>query len=139
MGCSLVGASQTPDSVTPGTTAHRLPRSHAPVHGVYLLMQVIEIFLPLRRKDGSPQPASLFAKVRSELLAKFAGLTAYTRAPAQGLWTSEEGDQEEDSIIVLEVMVDETERDWWTQFRETLECMFDQTSVLTRASDIQRL
>jgi hypothetical protein len=49
-------------------------------------MHLIEILLPLTRRDGSPQPAERFAQVRAELVERFGGVTAFTRAPAEGLW-----------------------------------------------------
>jgi hypothetical protein len=45
---------------------------------------VVEIFLPLKTKEGRPQPRELFVQVRDELVGRFGGLTAFTRAPAEG-------------------------------------------------------
>ena len=69
-------------------------------------MHVIEIFLPLQRNDGSPQPRELFGKVRKELIEKFGGLTAYSRAPAEGLWERDEGSVDKDAIVIFEVMAE---------------------------------
>lgn len=102
-------------------------------------MHVIEIFLPLEHNDGSPQPRALFAKVRGELIDQFGGLTAYTRAPAEGLWEPRSGKLKKDAIVVLEVMVEVPDRDWWSKFRERLERLFEQDSVLIRASAVELL
>ena len=49
-------------------------------------MYLIQILLPLYRNDGQALPRALFRQVRDELIERFGGLTAYTRAPASGYW-----------------------------------------------------
>jgi hypothetical protein len=44
----------------------------------------------------------------------FGDLTAYNRAPAEGLWESGSG-VEQDDIVVIEVMVDSLDRTWWKE------------------------
>ena len=101
-------------------------------------MHVIEIFLPLKRNDGSPQPRELFGRLRAELLERFGGLTAFTRSPAEGLW--EDGDDvEQDEIVIFEVMTDELDRAWWSDLRKRLERIFQQDEVVVRASPAERL
>jgi hypothetical protein len=102
-------------------------------------MQVVEIFLPLQRNDGSPQPRELFGEVRNELVERFGGLTAYSRAPAEGLWERAEGNVDRDAIIVFEVMADALERDWWLAFRHRLQRMFEQEAIVIRATAVERL
>lgn len=102
-------------------------------------MHVIEIFLPLKRKDGSDQPRGLFAEVREELVGRFGGLTAFSRAPAEGLWEDEEGKVDRDRIVIFEVLADTLDRGWWTSFRARLEKDFQQDEILIRASAVERL
>ena len=102
-------------------------------------MHLVEIFLPLRRNDGSDQPSELFGDVRGELVDQFGGMTAFTRAPAEGLWESEEGQLDRDSIVIFEVMADELDRGWWSAFRARLECLFEQDEIVIRASAVERL
>ncbi len=102
-------------------------------------MHVIEIFLPLKRKDGSEQPAGLFAEVRAELVDRFGGLTAFTRSPAEGLWESGEGEVDRDSIVIFEVMAEQVDRPWWADYRAGLERRFGQDEVVVRASPSERL
>jgi hypothetical protein len=76
-------------------------------------MHIIEIFLPLRDNEGSPFPASEFADIRKALTEKFGGLTAFSRAPADG--TDKEGGRERhDELVVFEVMSEAPERGWWS-------------------------
>jgi hypothetical protein len=102
-------------------------------------MHVIEIFLPLKRNDGSDQPRRLFAQVRELLLERFGGLTAFSRAPAEGLWEDADGDVDRDQIVIFEVVADELDRGWWTDFRGRLVQDFQQDEILIRASPAERL
>jgi hypothetical protein len=102
-------------------------------------VHVVEIFLPLKRNDGSAQPQALFAEVRAELVERFGGLTAFTRAPAEGLWEDDDGSVDRDEIVIFEVVADALERDWWARFRYRLQQRFEQEEILIRASAAERL
>jgi len=102
-------------------------------------MYVIQIFLPLKRNDGGDQPRALFGEVRRELVERFGGLTAFSRAPAEGLWEDGDGAVERDSIVIFEVMAEALDRAWWDAFRERLEECFAQEEILLRASAVERL
>ena len=102
-------------------------------------MHVVEIFLPLRRNDGADQPRALFGQVRSELVDRFGGLTAFTRAPAEGLWEDPDGGVERDQVVIFEVMAESLDRGWWTDFRRRLETLFEQEAIVIRASAVERL
>lgn len=101
-------------------------------------MHVVEILLPLKRSDGSAQPARLFAGLRAELVERFGGLTAFTRAPAVGLW-EDDGKVERDEIVIFEVIAEELDRGWWSALKARIERDFGQDEVLIRASAAQRL
>lgn len=101
-------------------------------------MHLIQILLPLRDNDGRPFPPGLHATVRHELKARFGGLTAYSRAPAEGLWESGAGTSR-DEIVVLEVMADTLDAAWWRAYRTDLERRFRQESVVIRAMTAQLL
>ena len=102
-------------------------------------MHVIEIFLPLARNDGTPQPRQLFAQLRRELVERFGGLTAYSRSPAEGLWESEDGRVERDAVVIFEVVAVALDRGWWAELRTRLEREFAQEEVLIRAAAAERL
>ena len=102
-------------------------------------MHVVEIFLPLKRSDGSPQPRDRFGHVRRTLMDKFGGLTAFARAPAEGLWESAPGEVDRDSIVIFEVMADRLDRAWWAGYREELERWFEQDEIVIRAVAAERL
>jgi hypothetical protein len=102
-------------------------------------MFVIELLLPLKRNDGSDQPARLFGEVRQELLDRFGGLTAFTRAPAEGLWESGGEGAGRDEIVVFEVMADALDRGWWADYRAGLERRFEQQELAVRATAAERL
>lgn len=101
-------------------------------------MYLIQILLPLWDNEGRPQPHDLFAAVRKELAGRFGGLTAFTRAPAEGLW-HDAGETTADDIVVLEVMTGAVDRPWWAAYRVHLEERFRQQVVVIRATVIDLL
>ncbi|WP_216369705.1 hypothetical protein [Ramlibacter montanisoli] len=92
----------------------------------------MQILLPLAAPDGTRLPQALFDAVRQELVDRFGGLTAYTRAPARGLW-DDGGGVERDDIVVYEVMVDQLDRPWWAGYRAQLCARFRQQELVVRA------
>lgn len=100
---------------------------------------LVQILLPLHRCDGTDVPAASFAEVRDELTERFGGVTAYSRNPATGLWKRTEDDVERDQVIMVEVVVDTFDRDWWTQYRDQLARRFDQEEIHARALAIERI
>lgn len=100
---------------------------------------LVQILLPLYAKDGTEQDKSLFSKTRTELTERFGGLTAHVRAPARGLWKTDEGDIERDDIVIFEVLADSLEREWWQRYRMTLEKRFVQDAVLVRAMRVEMI
>lgn len=95
-------------------------------------MQLIEILLPLYDNQGQPFPEELFTRVRNELAERFGGLTVFSRAPAQGLWTNA-GETRHDDIAVFEVMTREIDPAWWAAYRQGLEQTFRQQEIVVRA------
>jgi hypothetical protein len=101
---------------------------------------LISLLLPLYDNDARPLPRALFQQVGSELTSRFGGLTAHTRAPAEGLWHSgEDARPTRDEIVIYEVVAEEVDRDWWREYRRQLEGRFRQEQVLIRAHEITLL
>jgi hypothetical protein len=96
-------------------------------------MQIIEIFLPLRRGDGSEIDPKEIREIVEDLAGRFGGATAFTRAPASGLWESGSG-LEKDEVIIVEVMTKSLNRDWWHSLRLRLERQFQQERIMMRAT-----
>jgi hypothetical protein len=101
-------------------------------------VHLIQILLPLYDNAGAPVPRELFAKVREELAGAFGGLTAFTRAPAEGLW-KDGGETARDDIVIFEVMTDALDEGWWRSYRGELERRFRQEEILVRAQETQLL
>lgn len=102
-------------------------------------MQLIQILLPLYNNEKEAFPQSFFTPLREELASRFGGVTAYSSAPATGLW-KENGDKTvKDKIIVYEVMTEELDLQWWEMFRKRIELVFQQDQVVIRAVPITRL
>lgn len=101
-------------------------------------MHLVQLLLPLRDNDGRPFDPAHHAAVRRELAARFGGLTAYSRAPAEGLWDGPEG-RARDDVVVYEVMADQLDRSWWRGLRAALERRFEQDEIVVRAHAVERL
>lgn len=101
--------------------------------------QLVQLLLPLKMRDGSDVPAEMFAEVRIELTQRFGGVTAYSRSPATGLWKRTEAEVERDQVIMIEVVVEMFDREWWSQYRDTLAKRFDQEEIHARAIAIERI
>jgi hypothetical protein len=96
-------------------------------------MYLVQILLPLFDNDGHPFEATDYIRLRSELADRFGGVTAYTRAPARGVWKDEAGETNRDDIVIFEVMTGELDREWWRAFRQQLEVRFRQDTLIVRA------
>lgn len=101
-------------------------------------MHLIQILLPLADNDGAPFPDGLFAAVQRDLAERFGGVTAFTRAPAEGVWRHA-GTRRHDDIIIVEVMAQEIDRDWWRGFRLSLEGIFRQEQIVIRSQVTEML
>lgn len=102
-------------------------------------MYLVQILLPLHDNDGRAFERERFAAVRSELGERFGGVTAYQRAPAQGMWQEGDGRLAQDDVVVHEVMVEELDRSWWAAYRERLRREFRQEELVVRAWPLERL
>ena len=102
-------------------------------------MYLIHILLPLRDNDGKPLSRELFSAVAAELTERFGGLTAHTRAPAEGLWKDDSAGADRDEIVIYEVMTDDLDEKWWRNYRHGLETRFRQEQVIVRAQEIRLL
>jgi hypothetical protein len=101
-------------------------------------MHLVQLLLPLYAEQGDRLSPELFAAVRQELVDRFGGLTAYSRAPAKGLWT-DGGEVERDDIVVYEVMVEDLDRSWWAGYRAELTTRMRQKELVIRAQQIELL
>jgi hypothetical protein len=101
-------------------------------------MYLIEILLPLRDNEGRPFAAGAYKALRDELSDRYGGVTAFTRAPAEGESKAGRG-KVHDDIVVYEVMTETIDRDWWKRYREALEKTFQQDEIVVRALAFEKL
>jgi hypothetical protein len=101
-------------------------------------VHLVQILLPLYDNARAPLPRALYGRVREELTRRFGGLTAFTRAPAEGHWR-DEGETTRDDIVVFEVMTDDLDEAWWAAYRRELEERFRQEEIVIRAQETRLL
>src|SRR5688572_17887369 len=129
----------------PGATPAAFPRAFsraaraARCTGPMADAHLVQLLLPLRDNAGRPFPRARFDAVRSLLVERFGGATAYVRSPAVGEWEDADGDRARDDVVLFEVVVDALDAAWWADFRRTLEREFAQESLLVRALAVRRL
>ena len=102
-------------------------------------MHLVQLLLPLYDNSRNPFARAVFAEVHAELVERFGGLTAYTRAPAQGVWKDEADTSRRDDIIIYEVMTGDLDRAWWKQYRKRLEKQFAQAELVIRHQEVELL
>ena len=103
-----------------------------------LPMHLVQILLPLSDNLRHPFPRDHYDTVAIELATRFGGVTAYTRAPAEGRWT-QRGDTNAEEMVVIEVMVETLDEPYWTAYRTALETMFRQHRIIIRALQVTLL
>ncbi len=96
---------------------------------------LVQILLPIT--DGSSF-SSVFHDLAQELTARFGGVTTYVRAPAEGRWKTA-SKVEHDEITVIEVMVDNIDRSYWSDLRRKLERDLQQIEIIIRSQPMDLL
>jgi hypothetical protein len=102
-------------------------------------MMLLQLFLPLYDNEGTKLPQTLFGEVKEELAKRFGGITAYNRAPVEGLWKDDSAKTTQDELVIFEVMAEDFDPGWWKRYRELLDQRFRQDRVLVRAQEIEVL
>lgn len=101
---------------------------------------LVQILLPTHMRKGVAVAPEEFARVRVELTERFGGVTAYTRSPATGLWKKADDDTiERDQVIMVEVVVEVFDREWWAGYRDQLETRFGQEEVHVRVLAMEQI
>ena len=121
----------------PRSTASHPPREPPRLARFHNRMHLFQILLPLFDNKGKALPRGLYRQVATELTDQFGGLTAYTRAPAQGLWEESEGRVSRDEIVIYEVMAETADAAWWQAYRADLERRFRQREIVVRSLIVQ--
>jgi len=101
-------------------------------------MVLIQILLPLTDNQGRPFEGHVLTDLQQELTRRFGGFTAFTRAPAEGVW-AHDGRKTRDDIVVVEIMVQTLDADWWRQLRARLENDLCQENIVIRSHPVHVL
>jgi hypothetical protein len=96
-------------------------------------MHLIQILLPIPQIDGA---SALYRQIRTELTDKFGGVTAFIQSPAEGLWSGKSGTVQRDDIVIVEVMTETLDREWWSGYRKRLEARLRQEKIVMRVQVI---
>ena len=100
---------------------------------------LIQVIVPLRDNRGEALPRALFEEVHRGLTERFSGVTAHTRAPAQGSWQAPDGHTEREDVVMFEIFCERLDRCWWHDYRRYLEARFEQKEIHVRALPVEKL
>lgn len=98
------------------------------------VLYLIEILLPVTDALGR----ETLETVKSDLTQRFGGVTLHANIPAEGLWKDDQ-EVERDRIVVVEVMTEDIDRAWWSQYRSRLEGILHQEELVIRVISMDRL
>jgi|SRR5688572_12201967 hypothetical protein len=96
-------------------------------------MHLVQLLLPTRDNTGKPFPATVTAQTRVELVEQFGGVTAYLRSAAAGAWVNDDGVLERDEVVMVEVLVEQFDPNWWREYAGRLAERFGQEEMHIRA------
>jgi hypothetical protein len=102
-------------------------------------MQLVQIFLPLYDNNKQLFHKSVFEDLCTKLKDKFGGVTLYRNSPTEGLWKDETGKTNYDELIIAEIMIEELDKEWWKQYKQSLEQIFKQEQILIRCFLFEKL
>jgi hypothetical protein len=102
-------------------------------------MHLIQILLPIYDNEGHEFPHDIYRAIGDELVARFSGLTAFTRAPAEGFWVPRGDEAKRDDIVVFEVMTETIDKQWWARYRAGLEKRLRQEAIVIRTHKTELL
>lgn len=97
------------------------------------------MLLPTRPAEGAAFSDHLLRRTREEIVKEFGGITAYTRSPASGAWTSPDGSVAQDHVVMIEVVADAFDERWWRGYADMLKQRFAQDSIHIRATAVEVL
>ena len=98
-------------------------------------MRLVEILLPSSRGE---EAKCGFERVMHELTERFGGTTAHVNSPAEGIWDND-GAEERDQVVTVEVMVEEFDEHWWREYRKELEKRFRQKEIVIRVMEMTKV
>ena len=99
---------------------------------------LVQVLLSVYDNDGGRLPVDHYDEVRVKLTDLFGGLTAYTRAPAEGLWNTG-GTVKRDDIVVVEVTAPVARSRILGGLPRELEELFHQDEIVIRAQTYEAL
>lgn len=104
-------------------------------HAAYLVQMV----LPVHDNAGRAFPDATWEALKNRLAEKFGGVTAYRRAPAEGVWAPSPERRAAEDVFVAEVMARDLDRAWWAALQAELERSLGQEHIIIRAIQVAEI
>jgi hypothetical protein len=103
-----------------------------------MYLYLVQLLLPVH-SPPSDIADGVFKALKTTLADRFGGYTAFTQSPAEGSWAPAGGAEQKDQIVVVEVMTEQLDTDWWHGLRLQLERDLKQELIIIRAQQIEML
>lgn len=102
------------------------------------IMKLIQIYLPVPGENDAAA-SGMFEVVQKDLALKFGGVTAFVRAPGKGQWRPTSEKTVYDDLVIVEVITEFINKEWWTEYRKKLASIVHQDKILITVNDIDLL
>ncbi len=102
-------------------------------------MHLLQIFIPLRDNNDKPFPPGHYTRIRKTLTEECGGVTAYTHAPAEGLWKDKHDGGQHDEMVIFEALIAKCDKSWWRKYKKQLETTFAQDEIMIRIHKVKIL
>jgi hypothetical protein len=100
---------------------------------------LVQLVLPVRDNAGKEFPGKVWEELKTRLAGKFGGVTAFRRAPAEGVWAPADERRTAEDVFIVEVMTPALDKAWWAALQIELERTLRQDHVIIRAIPVTEI
>lgn len=100
---------------------------------------LIQLLLPVTDNQGRRFPDRMWEALKEKLVERFGGVTAFHRAPAEGVWAPSPERRTAEDVFVVEVMSETFDETWWSRLQTDLESSLAQEHVVVRVISLREL
>jgi hypothetical protein len=94
---------------------------------------LVQLLLPVRDNNGRVFSDATWESLKTKLVEKFGGVTAFQRTPAEGIWAPASERRAAEDVFMVEVMTQALDEAWWASLQAELEHALAQEHVVIRA------
>ena len=100
---------------------------------------LMQLVLPTHNNAGEAFADQIWEDLKTRLVDKFGGVTAFRRSPAQGVWSPTPDRRASEDVFMVEVMTDALDVAWWAALQQEFEASLDQEHIIIRAIQVAEI